>query len=123
VSLKKLTVPERKQDLTDLAPQGDFISAQAIEHIVGQIDDPQRTTPACAACDVICSGTVPDFRSVPVENLGTGRFRPLVAGFEKRSGRFWVCCSQACRARRVGLPLRGAKACEALTARLGLLPI
>jgi hypothetical protein len=69
VSLKKLTVPERKQDLTDLAPQGDFISAQAIEHIVGQIDDPQRTTPACAACDVICSGTVPDFRSVPVENL------------------------------------------------------
>jgi hypothetical protein len=37
-----IQVVEGKQDLADLAPQGDFISAEAIEHVVGQIGDAQK---------------------------------------------------------------------------------
>jgi hypothetical protein len=35
---------KRKQDLADLAPKGFFISAEAVERVVGQVGETQRAT-------------------------------------------------------------------------------
>jgi hypothetical protein len=35
---------KRKQDLADLAPKGCFISAEAVERVVGQVGETQKAT-------------------------------------------------------------------------------